>query len=86
MVIMSNRDRRRRWLWSETVRQNSDPDADSLVVVCLFSLIGQTLCLLAVKPVLIEAIARSHAIVIVASGIIAAAICAVLVTAGRSDA
>jgi hypothetical protein len=86
MFILENCDRRRRRLWSERARQKSDPESDALLVVCLFSLIGLTASLLVLKPAVIEAISHSYAIVNSASRIVAAAICAVLVAAGRSDA
>jgi hypothetical protein len=86
MFMLSNRDRRWRCLWSETGREKTGPQPDTLVVVCLFSLIGLTVCLLVAKPAVIGAIFHSRAIAISVSAIIAAAICAVLVAAGRSDA
>jgi hypothetical protein len=81
------RDRSARYRpWPERTHQDSVAESDSLIAVCAMSLAGLATSLFVVgSPRTAAAFSHGSAIAVLEAGIIAAAVCAVVAVAGRSD-
>ena len=79
MLVQPNISRRSfREPWSEKANKQKDSDAGSLAAVCGMSLTGLTISLFALGPLGIDAV-----VIVLGSGIIVAAICALASRWGR---